>query len=157
MRKLLATGTAVITVFALAGVASASTPAKKAPVKLSGKVTNKGTGAATNDAAEMEVDDFYFKKTFIKAPKGSTVSVTVKNDGSVQHTFTIDKQNIDETIDPGRSITVDVAIPANGKPVAGYCRFHKSSGMQFAFFSKAGGKAKTTGGDSGGSRGGYGY
>jgi hypothetical protein len=77
----------------------------------------------------------------------------------VQHTFTIDSQDVDETIDPGKTVTVEVTVPKNGKAAAGYCRFHKSSGMQFAFFSKRGGKAAkttSTGGDDG-SSGGYGY
>ena len=156
MRKTLVTLIAAIAVCGLVGPAAASTSAKKPPVKLSGKVTNKGTTKAVDGAVDMSASDFFFKSTFIKAPKGSTVTVTVENDGNTQHTFTIDKLDIDETLDPGAKVTVDVTLPANGKPLAGYCRIHKSLGMQFAFFSKAGGKAKADP-DSDGSSGGYGY
>jgi len=157
MRKALVTAIALAAACSLIGPAAASTGAKKPPVKLSGKVTNKGTAKAESGAADISIHDYFFDPTFIKAPKGSTVSVTVTNDGSAQHTFTIDTQDIDETLDPGKTVTVDVTVPANGKPVAGYCRFHKGSGMQFAFFSKSGATAKSGGSDTGGSRGGYGY
>ena len=158
MRKLIAASIAAITIVSLAGVAAASVPAKKPPVKLSGSVNNEGTTKAVDGAVEVSVGDFFFDPTFVKAPKGEVVSVTVTNDGGTQHTFTIDKQDIDETLNAGDTLTVEVTLPANGKPAVGYCRFHKGSGMQFAFFSKAGTKAKTTDTtDSTGNQGGYGY
>ena len=158
MRRIVSVGIAAVTLLSVGGVAGAAPPTKKAPVKLSGDVTNKGTGSVTNGAADIEVNDFFFKKTFIKATKGKTVSVTVTNEGSNQHTFTIDAQDVDETLDPGKSVTIDVEIPADGKPVAGYCRFHKGSGMKFAFFSKSGSKAKPSSTDDDSTTpGGYGY
>lgn len=143
--------------------AGASTAAKdKAPVKISGDVNNKGTGKVSGDSVELEADDFYFEKTFIKGTPDSTVGVTIKNEGTTNHTFTIDAQGVDEELAPGDSTDVDVKIPRNGKPALFYCRFHKSSGMQGAFFSKkassssasagAGGSTQTT---KGGGR--YGY
>jgi plastocyanin len=158
MRKALVIFTALAAAVSIVGPAAASGPTKKKPVKLEGKVTNKGTGKAVDGQVEMKVDNFFFEDTFIKAKKGETVTVTITNEGGVQHTFTIDKQDIDETLDPGDSATIDVDVPANGKPVAGYCRFHKGSGMQFAFFSKSGGKTRSEdSSDDGGSTGGYGY
>jgi plastocyanin len=141
----------------LSGVAQASTAAKKAPVKLSGKVNNKGTGATEGTKAELEADDYYFQDTFIKAPKGKTITVTLENEGSQQHNFSIDSQNVDKDVAAGKKITVKVKIPKNGKPVAVYCKFHKSLGMQMAFFSKAGTKAKSTSTDSSGGSSGYNY
>ena len=59
-----------------------------APVSLPGQTTNKGTGDATSGKIELEADDFYFNPTFIKVTPGSTVTLTLKNEGSVQHTTT---------------------------------------------------------------------
>ena len=150
MRKFLAVLVAALSVVAVAGAANASAPAKKKPpVTLDGDVTNKGVGAVKGGKVKIEADDFYFKKTFVKGKAGSTA-----------HTFTIDSQAIDETVQPGDSIEVDVKIPKNGKAANFYCRFHVSSGMQGAFFSKAGGTAKAKQQDDGGSGsgdGGYGY
>jgi len=158
MRKCFVCLVATVLTLGVAGVAGASAPAKdKPPVKLKGEVNNKGVGKVQNDAAELEADEFYFDKTFVKGTAGKTVGVTVKNEGSVPHTFTIDAQDIDEELQPGDSIDIDVKVPKNGKAANFYCRFHVASGMQGAFFSKKGGSAggttKTTSGDGGG----YGY
>jgi plastocyanin len=145
--------TALMTV-AAAGPLGASVAAKKAPVKLSGKVNNHGTTTARNGAVALEADSFYFAKTFVKTP-AATVAVTVKNKSKSAHTFTVDGQDIDEELAPGKKITVDVAV--TGAPVAFYCRFHKGSGMQGALFTKAGAtasggsKTSSAGNEGGGS------
>jgi plastocyanin len=167
MRKL---PTVVLTLSAsallLGGIttAGASAPAKdKPPVKISGDVNNKGVGKVSGDSVELEADDFYFEKTYIKGKPGTTVGVTIKNEGTTDHTFTLDAQGIDEQIAPDDSVDVDVKIPKNGKPALFYCRFHKSSGMQGAFFSKKGSSSSASAGAGGstqttsGSDGGYGY
>jgi len=145
-----------LTLVTLSGGAGAAVPDKAAPVKLEGKVTNKGVGAVKSGAAALRADDFYFEKTFVKGKAGSKVSVTVTNEGSAPHTFTIDAQHVDETIQPGDSVSVEVKVPAKGKVANFYCRFHVSSGMQGAFFSKAIKKnaSTTSKSDSSGSSGG---
>jgi plastocyanin len=115
--------------------ASSGTPAG---VSLTGQVTNKGTVDATGKSTfELEADndggEYYFKPTFVKVTSAETVKVTVKNEGSVQHTFTIDSLNINEPIDPGKSVQVNVFLPAGTTSRTFYCRFHRSSGMQGAF------------------------
>lgn len=173
MRKLL-TGVAVVAAAlvpvalvapgAVAGVAAKSNP----PVKLPGKVTNKGTAVATGGAIELDQHDFFYSPTFVQIPKNTaTLTVTVKNMGSAQHTFTVPADHIDQVMNPGDTMVFNVAIPGNGA-FSFYCRFHKSLGMQGAFFDKKGAKLiKTTStksnsgsGSSGGgsgSSGGYGY
>ena len=135
-------------------VAGAPAGAKgKAPVKLDGKVNNKGTATIKNGKVDIEADNFYFEKTFLKGTAGD-VTVEVENEGSVPHSFTIDDQDIDEVIQPGKKATVTVSLEA-GKPVNFYCKFHVSSGMQGAMFTAAGGTAASTGGKTG--SGGYDY
>jgi len=139
---------------AVAAVAAPAAAKSKKPVKLSGSVNNKGIGTATSGQAQIELDNFFFKKTFLKATAG-TVTVQLENGGSVPHTFTIDAQNIDETLQPGDTKSVTVNVTA-GKPTAFYCRFHKGQGMQGAFFTKAGAVANNGTKSSPGS-GSYGY
>lgn len=109
----------------------------QAPVSLSGKVTNKGTkdistkGATTS--LELEAYDFYFEPTFIKVAPGQKISVELKNAGSVAHTFTAPSLGIDQEVQAGAKITVEVTVPTSGN-AAFYCRFHKDSGMQGAMF-----------------------
>jgi len=145
-------------------------------VKLSGKVNVKGTATATGNAIELDQRDYSWTPTFVKIPAGATsITVTVKNMGSTQHTFTVPAEQIDQVLNPGDSVTVTVTIPGPGA-IAFYCRFHKSLGMQGAFFDKKGAKlisSVSPGGStsgsagttattptthaSGGSSGGYGY
>ena len=156
---------AVMVGTAALGVTGSAMPAfadkkPKPPVKLSGKVTNKGVGKVKSGAVAIEADDFSFAKTFLKAEPGS-VEVTVENAGNAPHTFTIDAQEIDEEIAPGESVTVTVDV-TDGDPVTFYCRFHGGGGMKGAFFTASGATAKAgtngsngSSGDSG--SGSYGY
>jgi len=77
---------------------------------------------------ELELDDYYFKPTVIQGKAGQKVTLELKNEGKVEHSFTIDSQGIDKTLSPGEDAKVTVTIPASGS-VSFYCKFHKSSGM----------------------------
>lgn len=123
-------------VLGLAGVAAVATPASakgSAPVKLQGKVNNKGTGTIKNGKVEVEQDNYYFNKTFLKGSPG-TVTIELHNEGNTEHSFTIDDQNIDEVVQPGKKAEVTVTLTV-GQPANFYCRFHKSFGMQGALFT----------------------
>jgi plastocyanin len=133
-----ATVTLVLGVLGAASVAAAVPAGAKStpPVTLEGKVNNKGVGTVSNGKVEIEQDNFYFKKTFIKGTAG-TVTVKLENEGNTEHSFTIDDQNIDEVVQPGKKKTVTLTL-TDGQPVNFYCKFHRSSGMQGAFFTTAG-------------------
>jgi plastocyanin len=162
MRKLLA-GVAVIAaglvpVALVAPGAVASVAAKaKPPVKIPGKVNNQGTAVANGGAIELDQNDYSYTPTFVQIPKGTTsLTVTVKNMGSTQHTFTVPADKIDTVLNPGDTMVFNVAVPGSGA-FNFYCRFHKSLGMQGAFFDKKGAKLiKTTSTKSGSSSSGGG-
>ena len=150
MRKLVAlTGAAVVATALVGGPALADVPTKsKPPVTLQGKVNNKGTATVKKGKVKVEADDFYFKSTFLKAKPGTTVTVSLKNEGTTQHTFTIDGLGVDQTLNPDQKATVTVTLPASGATNF-YCRFHgptaTNQGMQGAFFSKNGDTVTTSG------------
>jgi len=181
MRKLLVgvtvlAATLVPTALLVPGASASVAVKAKPPVKLSGKVNVKGTATATGNTIELDQRDYSYTPTFVKIPAGaSSITVTVKNMGSTQHTFTVPAEQIDKVLNPGESVTVTVTIPGPGA-IAFYCRFHRSLGMQGAFFDKKGAKlisSVSPGGStsgsagttattpttraSGGSSGGYGY
>lgn len=160
MRKVILGGIAIVAALVplalVAPSASGTVDAKaKPPVKLSGKVNNKGTATATGGMVEIDQSDFAFSPTFVKIPSGTTsLTVTVKNMGTTMHTFTVPSQNIDKVLSPGDSVTVTVNVPGKGA-IAFFCRFHKALGMQGAFFDKPGAKLiGATGTKSSGSSGG---
>jgi plastocyanin len=96
---------------------------------------------------EVELDDFYFKPTVLQGKPGEKVTLELKNEGKVEHTFTIDSQNIDQDLQPGDTAEVTVSIPKSGV-VSFYCKFHKSSGMAGAL--AVAGSGGMTGGGTGG-------
>jgi plastocyanin len=143
---------AIALMLGLVGAVAVAPPAgakPKAPVQLDGKVNNKGTSTVKNGKVHIEADNYYFDKTFLKGSAGD-VTVEIENESSVPHTFTIDDQNIDKEIQPGKKAKVTVTLTA-GQPVNFYCKFHVSSGMQGALFTGAGGTTTGTGTKSSGS------
>jgi plastocyanin len=141
------------------GSDTASTATNEPPlVALSGNVTNRGTedlGTATK--LDVELGDLFFAPTFIKATPGSVVEISLKNEGKVQHTFTIDETKTNVELAAGKDESVKVTLPASGA-LAFYCNFHRNSGMQGAFSVSAttaspSPPATTTASSSGG----YGY
>jgi plastocyanin len=145
MRKLLVGVTvlaaALVPVALLAPGASATVSGKsKPPIKLPGKVNVHGTATATGNAIEIDQHDYYFSPTFVKIPAGAaSITATVKNMGSTQHTFTVPAEGIDKVLNPGDSVQVTITISRPGG-IAFFCRFHQSLGMQGGFFDKKGAK-----------------
>jgi plastocyanin len=128
-------------------------PGSSAPVSLSGTVNDKGTKDASGSSVTLDLSqgNYFFSPTFVKASPGAKVTVTVKNNGDTKHTFTIDSPAVDVTLDSGTTKTVSFKLPAGGV-INFYCRFHRSSGMQGAFYFAAGASAPPP---SSGSGGGY--
>ena len=120
-----------------------------------------GTKAVTDKGkTEVELDDYYFKPTVLQGKPGQKVTLELRNEGQVEHTFTIDSQGIDKELQPGDKGEVTVTIPKSGV-VSFYCKFHKSSGMAGALAvtgqtGSTGGMTTTTTTNSGGG-GGSGY
>jgi predicted lipoprotein with Yx(FWY)xxD motif len=127
------------TVLALATVFIVPSGAKstKAPVQLTGKVTNKGTKTAKGGKISIEADDEYFSPTFVKAKPGTTLTVALKNDGKMEHTFTIAGQAVNVDLQPGAKATATVTVPADGA-LEFFCEFHGELGMRGAIFTSAG-------------------
>jgi plastocyanin len=77
---------------------------------------------------EVELDDYYFEPTVLKGKPGAKVTLELKNEGKVEHNFSLDAQHIDKDLDAGKSATVTVTLPQSGE-LSFYCKYHKSRGM----------------------------
>ena len=110
-------------------------------------VSANNHGAKTvSSSAEVVLNDYYFSPTVLQGRPGSAVTLTLKNEGSVEHNFTVSGQSVDQNIQPGSSEKVSVTIPKSGA-VSFYCKFHKSMGMAGALeVSGSGGMTGTGGG-----------
>lgn len=82
------------------------------------------TPAGTAEAVTAR--DFSFDRTSISASPGEMVTVTIKNTGAAEHSFTVDSLNASVDADPGASKTVTFALPQSG-PVAYKCKYHPTS------------------------------
>jgi plastocyanin len=144
MRKWLVCVAVVSMVTAMGLTEAGSAAAKtKNPVTLSGKVNNKGKkdiSKSSNAKLELEQDDFYFKPTFVKVKPGQKVTITVKNEGSVTHTFTSTALNVDKQISSGKSTKITVTIPSTGAVFQFHCNFHEGMGMKGGFYTTPGAK-----------------
>ena len=76
---------------------------------------NGGGGAGAN----LTIVDFAFKPTELSVTDGQTI--TVSNVGQNSHTFTTDDGVIDETIDPGATVDIQLDGVSSG---GWHCRFH---------------------------------
>jgi plastocyanin len=76
----------------------------------------------------LELDDFYFEPTVLMGEAGQTTSIELENEGEQTHTFTLDDGSVDEELQPGDKVEVDVTWPDTGN-VRFFCRFHGGSGM----------------------------
>lgn len=102
------------------------------PVSLQGTTNDHGTKTASNDM-EIELDDFYFAPTYIRAGAGETITVELHNEGQEPHTFTSSALgNVDEQLLPGARKKITITASAGGAAAVFYCRFHQSQGMQGA-------------------------
>ena len=153
---LLAVVAGLVFVFTATPVSAAS----KAPVALGQKVTVKGTKDVSSKSSaklEVELDDKYFNPTFIKAKAGENITLELKNEGTLPHTFTSDTLAVDKQIDPGKSAKLTVTVPSDGQVFQFHCDFHESAGMAGAVFTKAGASSTPTATNSSSSSGSYGY
>ena len=153
---------ALISIFALAVVAcgddTTTTPRAGGTTSPGGTspqptVNDQGRLDATAMSEfSIEMDDYYFKPTYIKAKPGQTLNIELEQEGANAHTFTITSLNIDhQLIANGEKKEITITLPSGSTDIVFFCRFHGSSGMQGAFFFGSA-PATTTATDTGGSR-----
>src|SRR5215218_3753132 len=66
------------------------------------EANNHGTKSVEDSGkTEVELDDFYFEPTVLEGTPGQEVTLELKNEGKVEHSFTVDSQGIDKDIEPG--------------------------------------------------------
>lgn len=108
------------------------------PVAIPGRVVDKARVDHSGGPFSLEVSsgDDWFSPTWVKGAPGATVTVTVTSVGDTAHTFTIDSEHIDVVLGArGDRRTVSVTIPQSGQPLVFYCKYHRTVGMQGAFYS----------------------
>jgi plastocyanin len=119
------------------------------------QANNHGSKSASGET-KVELDDYYFEPTVLKGSAGQKVTLELENEGSAEHTFTVDSQGIDKELQPGDEAKVTVTIPKSGA-VSFYCKFHKTEGMAGALVANGSSPSSSSGSGSSGGSGGGGY
>jgi plastocyanin len=123
--------TAVAATFAAGLLAAAcSSSSNSSGGGLSGKVNNHGTKTVSGGTVEVEADDYYFGPTIIKAKAGTKLTLEIKNEGKVPHTFTSSALGVDKTLQPDQKATVTITVKSGTSEF--HCNFHGSMGMRGA-------------------------
>ena len=91
--------------------------------------TQYATGTSTfTIGADNDSSGYFFNPTILLGSAGQSITLDIKNDGSVQHNFSITSMNVNITIQPGASQEVKVTFPQTGT-VEYFCSFHHALGM----------------------------
>jgi plastocyanin len=73
----------------------------------------------------LTIKGFAFQPNTLSAPGGQQSTVTITNEDSVTHNFTLDDGGVSRDVAPGQTVEVTVPFPAAG--TAGFhCKFHPS-------------------------------
>jgi plastocyanin len=91
--------------------------------------TEDATGKATFEIeATNDTSGYFFKPTILQGSGGQSITLEIKDDGSVPHNFSITSMNVNVTVQPGASQEVKVTFPQTGT-VEYFCSFHHALGM----------------------------
>jgi plastocyanin len=135
---------AAMAALATVGVVGPATAASKAPVNLGEKVNSHGSKDVSGQkkaALDVELDNYYFGPTFIKAKAGQKIKIEAENEGNTLHTFTSSKLKVDKQIQPGKKATFTITVPSSGAVFEFHCDLHLSQGMAGGVYTKVGGSA----------------
>jgi plastocyanin len=111
-----------------------------------------GSGAGGGESMSLEARDFHFSETTLTLPANTTISLTVKNAGSVHHNFSIKELGVNQDIEtPGDSKTITFTTSGDATYTF-YCEYHRDSkGMKGTATIGKGGGAAAGGSSSGAS------
>lgn len=103
----------------------------KGPEPITGLINVHGV-SNPSDHQELELDDNYFKPTFMRVDAGKKLTLDMHNDGAMKHTFTSRSLNVDVELQPGERRSVEITTPPSGTTEFD-CTFHQEGGMRGAF------------------------
>src|SRR3954454_6738675 len=102
------TGSLVVAVLFLATACSSSS-----------STTTSATGGTPTDVSgqsstTMSAENFFFSPSDLSGTGGQKLTISLTNNGSVPHNFSITDENVDVTLQPGQSQDIKVTFPQSG-------------------------------------------
>ena len=112
------------------GATTEATSGEGGQITINGDAANDHGSADVSgkDETEVELDDFYFGPTTLTGTAGQQVKLELKNEGGVEHNFTLEDQDVDQDVEAGEDASVMVTFPDSGV-LEFFCKYHRSMGM----------------------------
>jgi plastocyanin len=111
----------------------------------SGGTTEAGGGGTADKQIELVAKDFSFDTTDLSLEPGSSVEVTLVNEGSAEHTFTSDDLDVEVEAEGGASASTTFDAPDEEGTFEFHCHYHPDQ-MKGTITVGAGGEAPAGGG-----------
>jgi plastocyanin len=89
----------------------------------SGSGGNGSSGGSGGTGTQISIKDFAFNPAQITGTAGETITITVTNNDSTEHSFTLDDDSVSQDVEPGDTQTVEVPLPDSGT-VGWHCEYH---------------------------------
>jgi len=89
------------------------------------ETTSSGGGSGKT---EVDLKDDFFEPKTITGKPGQKITLELKNQGSNEHNFTLEAQNVNQDVEPQEEAEVTVTIPKSGS-LTFFCEYHKALGM----------------------------
>jgi plastocyanin len=103
------------------------------------------SGASSGSGTAVEAKEFQFIPSSLTAPANGSITVTVTNNGTKQHNFSIKELNVNQDVDVGKSATVTINTKNNAS-LTFFCEYHgTSNGMKGTLTVGSGGAAGSSG------------
>ncbi len=93
----------------------------------SGCGKSKSKAASTRGGTTVEAYDFRFDPKVLNVKAGQKVTLTFKNQGKAEHTFSITSLSVDQEAQPGATQMVTFTAPGSAGDVQFFCKYHKDS------------------------------
>lgn len=87
-----------------------------------GPASASPTDAGPSDGASIAIVDFSFEPDVLSVAPG-TLTITVSNEDSVSHTFTLDDGRLDQAVSRQSSVDVELEVT---ETVTYHCEIHRS-------------------------------
>jgi plastocyanin len=112
---------------------------------------NGGDGGGEAQSVELTAANFTFDPTTIEAAPGQEIQVTLVNDDSAEHSFTVEDLDVEVEAEGGESADVSFTAPDSGS-VEFHCEYHPD---QMKGEITVDGSAADSGASDSGGRGAY--
>lgn len=75
----------------------------------------------------LTAKEFAFTPATIDSKPGEKWTITFKNDGTVEHNFSITSLGVNKDLEAGKTATVSFTAPSSAGDVQFFCEYHKAS------------------------------